>query len=56
MQVSTTGHASSYWFKQDRDEVATSLGVGRGVQLPNAHLPAEAMFPFFNPSALKFHA
>ena len=55
MQVSTTDYASSYWFKQDRDKQATSLGVGGAVELPNAHLPPEAAFPFFNPSSLKFH-
>ncbi|KAK9826952.1 hypothetical protein WJX74_001532 [Apatococcus lobatus] len=55
LQVSTTGHATSFWFEQHCHGATSATRVAGATELPNRHVPSGATFPFFKPGSLRFH-
>ena len=55
MQVSTTDHATSFWFEQHFNGDRSALGLARAAELPIPNVPFEATFPFFKPGSLSFY-
>lgn len=54
MQVSTKDHDASYWFEQHRHADTSVMEVDGPVNLPNPHVPREAMHPFLKPAGPRF--